>query len=170
MRIDVQTVRGSTSGRRANSKAAAGGFADLVEHESSPSTAMNAAPLSSVQVSDLILLQAADDNTERSKRNARAMIAANTMLDELEHMQRAIILGGITSENLTTLSRSLASSAQQSPVEGDLHAVVAAIELRVAVEKAKLECAKEHAVNNSTFGVLSANRQAAIARADSQQR
>ncbi len=166
MRIEIQTVRGSSNARRTNSKTTTSGFAELVAPESTPSSA-SSAPLASVQVSDLLILQAAENYSEHAKRKARAVIEANNMLEELDRVHRAMMLGGITHENLTDLSRSLASSAQHAPIEGALQEVVAAIELRVAVEKAKLEVVKEHQANTTTLGVLSAHQQAAIARADS---
>jgi Class II flagellar assembly regulator len=139
----------------------------LIEGASEIGISALAPPLASAQLADLIMLQAADGTAERKHRDAQAHMAARAMLDELQSLQQAMTLNNISGSNVSGLSQRMTDNSHALAASPALAEIAAAIEVRVAVERAKLEMAYAQNKNDTRFGALSAPKQAAIGRAES---
>jgi Class II flagellar assembly regulator len=166
MRIEVTRPRTLDASRRAGVRGSVGGFGQLIEADHSIGVAALAPPLVTAQLADLVMLQAADGAAERQQRNSQAHTAARAMLDELQALQKALTLNNITGSNVSGLSQRIADSSRNVAASPALAAIATAIEVRVAVERAKLEMAYVLNKNETKFGALSAPKQAAIGRAE----
>lgn len=135
--MKIESGRGiapSSTTRKAGS-AAAPGFAPATEGSARANTA---APTSAPHALDAILaLQVESIDGDRRSRQARRGRAA---LDALEKLERALVLGqtpaGLRHE-LEAAQRGIEPTG-----EADLDAVLAEIDIRVAVELAKLDMAR----------------------------
>jgi hypothetical protein len=137
MRVDsrqpIRTTQGASAGRRADGTR---GFTldatpDAPAHTSGPAAAASLAGLDAV-----LLLQAeADTPQERRRRTARR---GHDLLDGLDRLKAAILGGRVGAQELRAVATRLAERAASS---GDprLDGLMAEIELRAAVELAKLE-------------------------------
>lgn len=135
MRVDPNPPPLQTTPTRRDARAEEGGsnFADIVSNEkqASPASA-SAAPVS---IEGLFLLQeVAEEMTGRRRAAARA----NSLLDRLEDLRLALISGKLPVTQLQQL-RHLAR--EHGPLVDDpkLTEILGEIELRVAVELAKLD-------------------------------
>jgi len=134
MRIDWSPQLQPTAPRR-EVRTADGGreFADAVSSETQP--APPAAPVASPVIDGLFALQeVADELTGRRRAAARG----SALLDRLDELRLALLTGTMPRTQLEQL-RQLAH--EHGPVVDDpkLAAILSEIELRVAVELAKLE-------------------------------
>ena len=82
-------------------------------------------------------LQAVPDATERRRRSARR---GGRLLDGLAEIQLALLDGALSASVLTSLGAEL-RMAREATDDPGLESVLAQIELRAAVELAKLEVA-----------------------------
>ena len=133
MRIVGPNVAPRVAGPSTTKRAAGGGFS--VSEQESPRTAQPVASLRTIGGIDaLIALQGQD---ERSERRRRAVGRGRTALDVLDEL-KVELLGG--DPGPSTLMRLKSASADLLSASGDekLDAVLAEIDLRVAVEIAKL--------------------------------
>jgi len=133
MRILAPTATASLAPTAAPRRAASGGFS--LEPADSPKTAGGTAALRTVAGIDALLaLQGAEDPTERRRRVARRGTIA---LDALDELKMALLADGPAP---AILNRLKAASAGFGESSGDprLDGVMAEIELRVAVEIAKM--------------------------------
>ncbi len=139
MRVDtrqpIRTTNGVTAGRRAEG---ARGFSLEAAPGASPSTSPSgttaAATLAGLDA--VLLLQAETDTPqERRRRTARR---GHDLLDGLDRLKAAILGGRVAAQELRAVASRLAERAGSS---GDprLDGLMAEIELRAAVELAKLE-------------------------------
>ncbi len=115
--------------------ASASAFADLVR-TSAPTGAPP--PTRAATVAATTALIALQEVEELDERRRRAVGRAHAMLDELEEIRNALLLGGLPAETLARIRRLLA----ERPAElGDpkLESLVREVELRTEVELAKLE-------------------------------
>ena len=119
------------TGPTARSATSTGGFEPIsASRGASPSQ-----PLSAVASLDsLMALQAIDGPLEKRKRVARRGIA---ILDDLDALKIAILEGRIGPDDLERLRR-LAASAREASDDVGLEALIDGVELRAAVEIAKL--------------------------------
>lgn len=107
---------------------------------SSASTGAQAASASSsassvAGVSALMALQGVEDPTERRRRSIRR---ASSLLDRLDELKLAMLRGSDSAAVLERLARNVAEERPQDSDEG-LKSVLDQIDLRAAVELAKLE-------------------------------
>jgi len=77
-----------------------------------------------------------DDDSDAANRRSRGLAAGHDMLDELEGLRRAILLGGVGAGRLATVAEKL--DRMPSSPDPKLAEIVDEIRLRVAVEIAKL--------------------------------
>ena len=134
MKIDPTAPR-STSGVRRGGGVSASGFAKVLG-ESAPATpAANSAPLGSINA--VLSLQEVDDPLVG--RN-RARKRGEMMLDRLEEIRMGLLVGSIPRHRLEELSTMVHLARERSDDER-LNAVLDDIELRAAVELAKLDAA-----------------------------
>jgi len=124
-------VSSSSSARRAP---ASGGFSVATEETASPSSTPAAALRTIGGIDALIALQGEDEPAGRRRRAVKRGRIALDVLDELKHELLAGTLGSSTLQRL----KSAATELKGVSGEPGLDAVLAEIELRVAVEIAKL--------------------------------
>lgn len=136
MRVDhrppIRTTSGVSAGRRSDdSRTFSLEAADTPSHASGP-----AAPATLTGLDAVLLLQAEAD-TPRERRR-RAAQRGHDLLDGLDRLKAAILGGHVAASELRVVAGRLAERAGSS---GDprLDALTAEIELRAAVELAKLE-------------------------------
>lgn len=135
MRIEQSTSLSPASARRAaQAPSGDGRFAEALTGD----TATNAtgAPVTAAAVDNLFVLQEVAEDLVHSRR--RAVQRGNTLLDRLDDIRVALLSGSLPRHQLETLRR---LAHEQIDVGGDpqLAAIVEEIELRVAVEIAKLD-------------------------------
>ena len=134
MKIDRFSGPKTSSSRRSGSTAASGGggfaraLADTPEPAASPA---GAGPVNALNA--LLAVQEVGDSTEG---RARARRRAESLLDKLEELRLAIMLGEVPLDHLEQLSAQL---AQRQETVGDpkLAQIINEIEIRAAVELAK---------------------------------
>lgn len=129
----IRVQRGVSERKTASVRQSGGGFSALLgSAEETPAAAGSGPPPAIGGVGTLLLAQAVDD---RPERRAKSMANAHEMLDILEAIRRGLILGTLPVERL----RHLAALGNQQP-SGDarLDGLIAEIQLRAAVELAKL--------------------------------
>jgi hypothetical protein len=133
MRIQGSTGTAAAAAAPAPRRAGAGGFA-LNEGE----TARPSGPASGLRsvggIDALIALQGVDDPTERRRR---AVKRGGTALDALDELKLGL-LGGVLSPATLTKLQSAAAYLNEGTGEAGLDTVLSEIELRVAVEIAKM--------------------------------
>ncbi len=116
--------------------ASASAFADLVR--TSAPTGAPPQPARAATVAATTGLIAIQEVEELDERRRRAVGRAHAMLDELEEIRDALLVGGLPAATLTRIRRLLA----ERPAElGDpkLESLLREVELRTEVELAKLE-------------------------------
>jgi len=121
--------------RGKNTAAADGAFADHLkadktEESSAASGAVAAQPLSSL----LVLQEVSDEDASAGRR---ALQQGRDLLDDLDAIRHGLLLGSMSKQHLRGIADRL---KRQLPMvhDANLRAIVADIELRVAVELAKL--------------------------------
>ena len=144
--MKVQGPRGTSSTAparkaRKTSGAAAGAFADaLKDAESTDGAQDTAAPHTSgsiAGVGTLLAVQSGADRDPREQMPREQMVAkANSLLDRLENIREAILMGRIPAQRLNALIGELAEQRAEldDPV---LNELLDEIELRARVELAK---------------------------------
>lgn len=134
MRIDGNSRVDAPAARRAaRAKGGKREFADALDVEAQPKTADIVAP---GIVDGLLAFQEVDDATAGLRR--RAWQRGADLLDQLEELKHGILDGGYTIERLSALAQ-LARSGRVATKDTQLDEVLGEIELRAAVEIAKLQ-------------------------------
>ncbi len=136
MKIDPLANRGLSPPRRKNRAEApgSGDFAkQLADEVSAGAAASHSASLGKVDA--LLALQEVPDSLTGE---ARARQRGEDLLDELERLRLGLLAGALPHEQLVRLNHLLSERREQIHDPG-LAAIVAEIELRAAVELAKLE-------------------------------
>ncbi len=134
MRVDQKLPIGTTG--VAARRSAGRGFS--VETPSQPPAAAGAAAAASASgvgsIESLLVLQGEEDPAQRRRRVARR---GTDLLDQLDRLKAAILSGRIPAVDLLRL-RALLSERRDTTDDPRLDEVLAHIELRAAVELAKL--------------------------------
>jgi hypothetical protein len=135
MRIEwTPTVRRTTTRRDDKTDAAQGEkFAVALAGEPPPAPATAAPALNTLDT--LLTVQEVPD---ASAGRRRAVKRANTLLDQLDELRLALLSGVLPREHLDELAR-LAGSAREGFNDPGLTQLLDQIDLRVAVELAKLD-------------------------------
>lgn len=131
----------SSSGPRKKGSAAAAGFSDLLDASASASSeiAATADIVPTAGISHLLAFQEiSDDEVARKKQ----LQHGNNTLESLDKLRRQLLMGEVPIQTLRDLERQLAQQKQQSN-DPALNALIDDIELRAAVELAKLEMAAQ---------------------------
>lgn len=97
--------------------------------------AKDAAPVEGVSIAPSLL--AVQESLEAAERDARAKRRAEAMLDELSAIQHGLLSGRLSESRLAALAR-LAREEEQA-ADPQLAAIAAEVEVRAAVELARLE-------------------------------
>ena len=137
MRIDPRFTAAATGAAAAAPRRADAGTAFTVGQPPAAQTSAAATPASSLAGLDAILtLQTSADTTEERRR--RATRRGHDLLDGLDRLKASLIMGRVSTRDLRTIAGRLAERAGES---GDprLDGLIADIELRAAVELAKLQ-------------------------------
>lgn len=108
-------------------------FAEALTEGESVAPATSAAPAAGV--SSLLALQEVDDPTTRRRRAAQR---GDRLLDRLDDIRRGLLAGSLPRATLAQLRQEL-KEARASTLDPRLDEVLGEIELRAAVELAKLE-------------------------------
>lgn len=136
MRVLGSGPSGAAGLRRSDAPApGASGFAALLGGREAKAEPARAGPAGLAAVGGLLALQAAE---QRGEARRRALRRGHALLDRLEELRLALLGGGLPPGTLRELRDGLARRWEPQEEPG-LDAVLAAIELRVAVELAKLE-------------------------------
>lgn len=140
MKIDTGAPVRSASASRLRGGAAARsgvGFAELLSEPAAPKTVTGAAPLNGADA--MLALQEVADATER---NRKARERGNAMLDRLEAIRIGLLDGVVSSETIAELGK-LVRDRRDGAGDPRLAGLLDEIELRAAVELAKLEQSTE---------------------------
>jgi hypothetical protein len=132
MRVDSNRPLRNVSSKR-DAKTASGAartFGDLLAGDTPPAASTTPA----VGVGSLLLVQEVGDATGERRR---ALARGFDLLDRLDELRLALLAGGLDRDTLEGLAESV-KSARSAVDDPGLAAVLDAIELRAAVELAKL--------------------------------
>ena len=127
-------LRPTTTARVNGRGSTAGGAAFTLPAEAPEAAAVGGARPTAA-VDSLLALQEVPDATSN---RARAWRRGHDLLDQLDRLRHALLLGSLDRGQLTRLAR-LVSERRAHDVEPALAGVLAEIEVRAAVELAKLE-------------------------------
>jgi len=133
MRIVGPNATARTAAPAAPKRAAAGGFS-VAESD----TARTAAPVAALRtIGGIDALMALQGQDERVERRRRAVTRGRTALDVLDQLKAELLAG---TPDPSTLMRLKSASAELTATSGDdrLDSVLAEIDLRLAVEIAKM--------------------------------
>lgn len=138
--INYGGVKATSSLRKRDGTAAAGVFSDFLsaaqtEGSGAPSEVSETA--SAASLGNLLALQ---EISEEERKRERLVKQGKTMLDALERLRQQLLIGEIPMKMLPDLATSLAVQ-KESVSDPHLLGIIEDIELRVAVELAKLEMA-----------------------------
>ncbi|HET9904771.1 MAG TPA: flagellar assembly protein FliX [Xanthobacteraceae bacterium] len=133
MRVDAASKSGIAASVGSPRRAAGGGFS-VAATASAPAAAQAAAPRAVAGLGALVALQAIDEPGER--RN-RAVKRGRATLDALEEVRIGLLGGQLDAATVGRL-RAAAQGMAESSGDAGLDSVLAEVELRAAVELAKL--------------------------------
>ncbi len=111
------------------------GFARALDGIAAPRSEATLGTTASGAVTGVLAAQEVETATERGGRR-EAVRRGELLLDELEHLRIAIVSGAVNSERLVALA-AMVRARGEAVDDPELAAVIAEIELRVAVELAK---------------------------------
>lgn len=143
MEIKVTNYGGVKSAgpvRKRESSAATGLFSDFLSAAQTDSAAHPAEVSEATASADITSLLALQEISEEERKRERLVKQGKNMLDALERLRQQLLIGEIPMQMLPDLAASL---AQQKETVSDPHLleIIDDIELRLAVELAKLEMA-----------------------------
>jgi flagellar motor switch/type III secretory pathway protein FliN len=130
-------IKSSTPARKTGGGSSVSFSSLLSGTQSSSATAQAAEINATTAISNLFALQ---EISEEERKRERALKHGKTMLDALERLRQQLLMGEIPSHMLADLSLTL-EEQKQTLSDPHLMALIEDIELRVAVELAKLEMA-----------------------------
>jgi hypothetical protein len=135
MRIaDLRSLTTAAPTRGAARRGLGSGFADLVGDADEAAPTAPASGVMAPSVAGLLALQMVPDATEQRRQG---VAQARDLLDDLEALRRALLLGHIPAASLDAMAKRLRHKVDLSG-DAKLQDIVGEIELRVAVELAKL--------------------------------
>lgn len=135
MRIQDPVRTQAATARRAGDKGgvnAGSGFSSLLGADEAPAAAGLSGTGPVANVGAILATQQAEDATQGRSRGLKW---GRDLLDELEGMQRALLLGTLSVSQLNALASKVRT--YQNAGDPNLDSILAEIELRVAVELAK---------------------------------
>jgi Class II flagellar assembly regulator len=142
MRIETARPPAVMTAKRADRRGSATAFSGLIEGDDAP---MNgAAPAHSLNaLTSLIGIQLDEGAQDARRQQEHAVAKAHDALDVLTSMQRALTLGGLTVTHLQQLKSQL-TQRKLTNLDQNLVEITAQIDLRLAVEIAKMEYNQAH--------------------------
>jgi hypothetical protein len=140
MRIETLRPNSVAPAKRPGGRIRAGGFSDLVSVDEDVAPRAAGPMLGITSLSTLLDVQNVQERTEPRRQTQTQISAGHETLDMLGHLQRALALGGAS---VTVLQKLSARASAQAGMSDDpqLNDILAEINLRLAVETAKLEMA-----------------------------
>jgi hypothetical protein len=120
------------------------GFADALsaaEEALTPSFAPAASEAAALQATNPLL--AMQEMSDAHYASAKALRNGHASLDVLDELRHALLTGSLPHGMLDQLEKSIAQQRQQADISPTLASIMDDIELRLAVERAKLERALE---------------------------
>ncbi len=141
MKVDSYgNIKNTSAARRRAGAGSAGDFSSLLslaESEETPNSAKLSDIAASSALSGMLALQ---EVSEEEVRRKKLIKQGESMLDSLEQLRRKLLLGSLPMDVLNNIRHNL-SLQRQSVADPHLIAIMDEIELRTAVELAKLEMA-----------------------------
>lgn len=132
------TVKPTTTARKSGGANASASFSSFLSSASATSSTSAASEVSSTAaLSSLLALQ---EISEEERKRERLVKQGKDMLDSLERLRQQLLMGEIPAHTMRDLSQKL-SEEKQAISDPRLMLVIEDIELRLAVELAKLEMA-----------------------------
>jgi hypothetical protein len=131
MRVEGNRPVRSTTTRRDERVGGPGGFAEVLGGETV------AAPATATSLSGIGALFALQEVPDATAQRRKAMARGNHILERLAELQLGLLTGAIDRASLADLAAA-ARSAREAAGDPALQAILDAIELRAAVELAKL--------------------------------
>ncbi len=143
MRIDSLRSTSPALAKRAAQRAGGGGFSGLIESEPQTGAVSNGAPVFAAAPLVFVETPQVEERQARTRHADQQMAAGHGALDLLGQLQRALILGTANVGLLETLA---ARAQEQTAATDDpqLTEIMSEIQLRLAVETAKLDAAHSH--------------------------
>jgi hypothetical protein len=141
MRIDTLRASTAAQAKRPGVRASADGFSGLVSVEEDVAVRPASGLMATASVANLVDLQIADDQRERGKREKQKLQNGHDSLDMLAQLQRSLALGQPSVTQLQNLSARAAAHRRDNN-DPQLDEILAEINLRLAVETARLEMAR----------------------------
>lgn len=129
----------SGTAKKTGSTRAAGSFADILA-AAETADAAPAAATGDVAAADLSNLLALQEISEEDVRRRKLVQQGKSLLDVLEGLRRQLLMGTLPPSLLRDLARQI-ELKKQTVEDPQLTAIIEDIELRAAVELAKLEAA-----------------------------
>lgn len=141
----IENTRGTSSVNKSEKSRKSGSsdgvFGSFLEGESSQ--AQGATPgLASQNIGALLAAQYEDEDVLEKQRSTRMLRRANHMLSTLDDIQKALMLGGLNLHDLNRLKAGL-SVKREALTDPKLQEILNELDLRAAVELAKLEIARD---------------------------
>ncbi len=147
MKVDAYgNIKASDNIKKRSSAAKTGDFAsilNLAEGDDTPQTSSSNEIISSSSLSGMLALQ---EVSEEEIRRKKLLKQGDDILDSLEQLRRRLLLGTLSMQTLHDITKHL-NQRKQMVNDPQLIAIIDDIELRAAVELAKLEMAV-HYKNN----------------------
>lgn len=137
MKVDGPGKVESAQGSKKSSKTSgASGFRDMVS--GGVETAAPSGPTQSIaSIDSLLMVQAAEDPTERAARK-RMRQRADTILDELEKVRTGMLAGTLTVGHMVDIA-DVISAHREKIMDPALTAIMDEVDLRAQVELAKMQ-------------------------------
>lgn len=129
---------GSSVRKRGSTSGTSDSFSDLLEAAKSESALPTQAIEGASATAPLGGLLALQEISEEERKRQQAVKQGNNMLDSLETLRQRLLIGEIPAHMLSELSERLGRQKEQV-ADPQLMLIIEDIELRVAVELAKLE-------------------------------
>jgi Class II flagellar assembly regulator len=142
MRIETLRPTSVTTAKRAERRGSGTVFSGLLDSSDVSSNA--AAPAQPLNVlTSLIGIQLDENAQDAQRQHLQAVAVARDALDVLQDVQRALVLGTASVTHLQQLRTQL-SRGKITSLDPRLSEIAAEIEIRLAVEIAKMEYAQTH--------------------------
>jgi hypothetical protein len=145
MKIDGTKSSSDVSKSKKTDKAKSGDgkFQSMVAGETGKSSASQGTSTSSqiASVDALLMAQSTEDPAQQKARK-RMRDRAETLLDKLNDLKMAILLGNVTVGHMVSIA-DIAATHREKITDPELSALLDEVDLRAQIELAKLEIARE---------------------------
>ena len=134
--MQISNIGGVSGTQNVKKKAgsAQGNFADFLNVEEEAEVSKTSA---TTNLSALNVLNEVGEEDENKKKKRAAVDFGNDLLDELDAIKNALVMGGLTTEQLMRIQKKLAAHKSEF-IDPKLDFLINEIEVRAAVELAKL--------------------------------